>query len=377
MLACQRRFFDLPDSVAYLNCASQAPLAHSVIEAGRAGLALKRQPWKIGAEHFFDLPERARGLFARLIGADAEGVAIVPAASYGLAVAAANLPLAPGRDVLVLAEDFPSNVYTWRAHAARSGATVRTVARPADDDWTGAVLAGLDERIAIAALPNVHWTDAGLLDLVRIGARCREIGTALVLDVTQSVGALPIDVEAIAPDYLTAAGYKWLLGPYSLGFLYVAPHRRDGRPLEENWIAREGSEDFAALIDYRDRYQPGARRFDVGERANFALMPAAIAGLELLLGWSVPAIAERIGALTDRIADGAAGLGLTSTPINRRAGHFLGLRFPEAPPADILPRLAAHGVHVSRRGPSLRVSPHVYNDEADVRRLIEALAALV
>ena len=202
----------------------------------------------------------------------------MPAASYGLAVAAANLRCAPGARILLLAEQFPSNVYTWRELAKQRGGEVLTIARPPDDDWTGAVLAALDERVAIAALPHCHWTDGGLLDLVAIGRRCREVGSALVLDVTQSLGALPLDLAAVAPDFLVCPGYKWLLGPYSQGYLYVAPQHRDGRPLEHNWIAREGSEDFARLIDYRERYQPGARRFDVGERSNFALLPVGIVG---------------------------------------------------------------------------------------------------
>ncbi|WGF87123.1 aminotransferase class V-fold PLP-dependent enzyme [Marinivivus vitaminiproducens] len=377
MLPCQRHLFDLPDDIAYLNCAAHSPLAHAVVEAGGSGLRQKVRPWAIGREHFFELPETARALYAELIGADADGIAIVPAASYGLATAAANLSIGPGRDVLILAEDFPSNVHTWRAQAARSGAAVVTVARPADDDWTEAVLARLDERIAVAALPNVHWTDGGLLDLARIGERCRALGAALVLDTTQSTGALPLDLDAVRPDFMVAAGYKWLMGPYSLGYLYVAPHRRDGRPLEQNWIAREGSEDFASLIDYRDAYQPGARRFDVGERANFALVPASIAALEMLRDWSVPAVAATLAGLTAGIAERAAALGLASAPAHRRCGHFLGLRFPDAPPPDILARLAEAGVHVSVRGRSLRVSPHVYNTQDDVDRLIGALARLV
>jgi selenocysteine lyase/cysteine desulfurase len=377
MIPCQRDLFDLPGDVAYLNCAYMSPLLRRAAEVGAAALARKCRPWTISPEDFFADSERARGLFAALLGATPDDVAIVPAASYGLALAAANLPLAPGLRILVLAEQFPSNVYAWRELAQRAGGAVLTVERPADGDWTGAVLAGLDERVAIAALPHCHWTDGGLLDLVAIGRRCRAVGSALVLDVTQSLGALPLDLAAVAPDFLVCAGYKWLLGPYSLGYLYVAPQHQGGRALEQNWIARQGSEDFASLSLYSERYQPGARRFDVGERSNFALLPVSIVGLEQLLAWGVAAIAATLAAHTQAIAGRAAGLGLRAVAAERRAGHFLGLRFPEGVPPGLPERLAEERVYVSLRGDSLRVTPHLYNHQQDLDRLFEVLRSVL
>src|SRR5262249_26354871 len=157
-------------------------------------------------------------------------------------------------------------------------------------------------------------------------AACRRVGAALCIDATQSLGALPLDVAHMQPDFLVAAGYKWLLGPYSLGFLYVAPKGRDAEPIENNWIARANPQGFAALVTYRAEFQPGARRFDVGERSNFALVPAAHASLELLLGWGIPRIQATLKARTDAIAARAGGeYGIGSVPPQRRAGHYLGL----------------------------------------------------
>ena len=376
-IPCQRHLFDLPEDVAYLNCAYMSPLLKRAAEIGAEAIGRKLRPWLIHAQDFFTDSERARARFAALLGARADDIALVPAASYGLALAAANLPVAAGERILVLAEQFPSNVYTWRALGARTGAEVVTIERPADRDWTGAVLAGLDQRVAITALPHCHWTDGGLLDLAAIGARCREVGSALVVDATQSLGALPLDLAAIRPDYLVCPGYKWLLGPYSLGYLYVAPQHRDGRPLEQNWIARSGSEDFARLIDYQDAYQPGARRFDVGERSNFALLPVGLVGLEQLLAWGVDRIAATLAAKTAAIAERAAGLGLAALPAHLRGGHYLGLRFLRGAPQRLPERLAEERVYVSVRGDSLRVTPHLYNDETDVERLFAVLHAVL
>jgi selenocysteine lyase/cysteine desulfurase len=377
MIPCQRHLFDLPAEVAYLNCAYMSPLLKRAAAVGAEAIARKCRPWTISADDFFTDSERARASFARLLGAGADDIAIVPAASYGLAIAARNLRLAAGERILVLAEQFPSNVFAWRELAAQRGAEILTVARPADGDWTAAVLAELDERVRIAALPHCHWTDGGLLDLVAIGARCRDLRSALVIDATQSLGALPLDLGRVRPDYLVCAGYKWLLGPYSLGYLYVAPEHQDGRPLEQNWIAREASEDFARLIDYADRYQPGARRFDMGERSNFALLPVGIVGLEQLHAWGVEEIARTLAAKTAALAERAGVLGLTSLPAGRRAGHYLGLGLPQGMAPGLPERLARERVHVSLRGASLRVTPHLYNDDADLDRLFAVLDAVL
>jgi len=371
-----RALFDIPEDIAYFNCAYLSPLLRAAVAAGEAGLRRKAQPWRIAPVDFFDEAEHARGLFARLIGAAAEDVAIVPAASYGVATAARAVPVQPGQRIVVLAEQFPSNVYAWREAARTTPADLVTVPRPEDGDWTGAVIAALDDRTAVAALPNCHWADGGLLDLERIGTRCREVGAALVLDLTQSLGALPFDVGRVRPDAVIAAGYKWLLGPYSLGFTYLAPHRQDVTPIEHNWIDRAGSEDFAGLVAYRDEYQPGARRFDVGERANFALMPVAIAALEQILEWRVEGIATSLRARTDGIEAGARARGIVpSLAREARAGHFLGLRLPAGSAVRVAERLAREQVFVSVRGETLRVTPHLHNTDADADRLLEALGA--
>ena len=375
IIPSQRHLFSLPDDVAYLNCAYMSPLLDAVVAAGQQAVALKAQPWRISPPDFFATPERTRTLFAQLVGAQPEDIAAVPSCSYGTATAAANLPVAKGRSLVVLEDQFPSNVYPWRDLAAAKGGRMVTVPRGGNDGWTPRILEAIDGDTAVVALPHCHWTDGSLVDLAAVGRRCREAGAALVVDLTQSIGALPFDIAEVEPDFMVAAGYKWMMGPYSLGFLYVAPKWQGGRPLEHNWIARAGSEDFARLVNYRMEFQPGARRFDVGEGANFALMPMAVAALEQLHAWGVANIAETLAALTGAIAEQAAGLGLSASDASQRAGHFLGLRFPKGMPAGLPERLGREQVYVSVRGDSLRVTPHLYNTQADVERLIAVLKA--
>jgi selenocysteine lyase/cysteine desulfurase len=367
MLPDQRHLFPSFEGVTYLNCAYLGPQLKTVTAAGLEAVTGKERPWELTPDKFFTGAEALRSTFAALIGADAEGVAFVPSVSYGVGVAAANLPL-DGRSTLMLADDFPSDVYGWRL-----AGPVVTVPRPGDDDWTAAILDVLDERIGVVAVPHVHWTDGTLVDLVRVGEAARSVGAALVVDATQSLGAFPLDVEAVRPDFLVAAGYKWLLGPYALGYLWAAPRHREGTPLEANWINREASDDFTRLIDYRDAYQPGARRYDVGERSNFVLVPMAQAALTQLSEWGVAEVAETVAALTSYVADGASGLGLDVAPAHLRGPHLMGLRFPGGLPDGLPARLAEERIHVSVRGDSIRVAPHVYNTEADCDRLLTAL----
>jgi selenocysteine lyase/cysteine desulfurase len=364
----------VPEDVAYFDTANLAPQLHAVREAGEAALERRGRPWTISAGDWFVDVERLRRLFAQIIGASAEGVALVPATSYGLAAAARNLPLAAGQRVLVLAEEYPSGIYTWRAAARRSGAEILTVTRESGQTWTDAVLAALDERVGIVSVPNVHWTDGSLVDLSRISARVRELGTRLVIDASQSVGAMPLDVGELQPDFLVSVGYKWLLGPFGVGYLYVAEEHREGEPLEENWILRAGSEDFARLVDYRDEYQPGARRFDVGGRTKFELTPMAIAALEQIIGWEVPRIAATLARQTSEIALRAAGLGLDPVPDEQRGPHLLGVGLPEGARGRALSALADLNCFVALRGSSLRIAPHLHTTDEDVERLFQGLA---
>jgi len=372
-LSGQRAAFAVPPEIAYFNTANLSPQLHGVRAAGEQALRRRGRPWEIsGADWFADV-ERLRTLFGRLVGADAEAVALVPATSYGFAVAARNLALRAGDRVVVLAEEYPSGIYTWRAATRQAGAEIVTARREAGQTWAEAVLEVLDERVAVVSVPQVHWTDGALVDLDAVSARSHEIGAKLVIDGSQSIGAMPFDVARVRPDFVVSVGYKWLLGPFGVGYLYVAEQHRDGVPVEQNWIVRDGSEDFARLVDYRDEYQPGARRFDVGGRTKFELVPMAIAALEQLHTWRVDRIAAALAPLTARIAEQVAPLGLDPLPAERRGPHLLGVKLPASRGTDLVAALAEAGCYASVRGQSLRIAPHLHVTDADVARLVTAL----
>ena len=375
MIPCQRALFDLPRDRVYLNAAYMGPMPKAATEAGQQSYRTKSQPWLYDVQQdFFDKPDTLRGQAADLFGSTRDDIALVPAASYGLATAARNLAPQKRTEILVLDGQFPSHVYVWRALAEAHHCRVRTVKRSGNQSWTDALLAAISPATSIVACPQVHWADGGQLDLPVISDAARRQGAALVLDLTQSLGALPFDLPAIQPDFAVAAGYKWLLGPYSMAYLYVAPHQQEGEALEENWIVRDRAEDFARLVDYSDDYAPGARRFDMGERSAFQLVPAASAALGQILDWGVAELSETLAARTAEIAAATASLGLTDdTP--DRAPHYLALTLPSGSPADLVTQLAARQIHVSQRGDKLRVTPYLYNDAEDIAAFCDGLKA--
>ena len=383
VLTCQRGQFNIPAGLHYLNCAYMGPLPRVAEEAGVLGLRMKRDPSAILPHHFFDTSLELRRLFSRLIGnADPTRISIGPGVSYSVAIAAKNLPLSSDQNVVLTYEQFPSNMHAWARKAQDVNADLRVIGPPdtihRGASWNTEILTAIDSATAVVSLPTVHWTDGTIFDLVEIGRRCREVGAALVVDGTQSVGALPFDVNVVRPDVLMCSGYKWLLGPYSVGLTYFGPRFDDGEPLEETWIGREGSEDFEHLVDYRAGYQPGAIRYDVAQRSNFALLPVAVASLRLIIEWQPARIQAYCKGLTGNFFEEVEELGFTVEDAHWRSAHLFGLRMPKGLElVELQQALKARGVSASLRGSALRVSPNVYNDAEDVSALLEGLRQAV
>ena len=379
----QRHLFSLPDGEHYLNGAYMSPMPKRVADTGIAGIARKTVPSGIHAEDFFRDTERVRTLFAHLIHAiDSSRVAIIPAVSYGIATVARNTRFESGQNIVVADEQFPSNVYAWREAARRHGVELRTVApphgMPRAEAWNARMIDAIDQRTVIVAVAPVHWTDGTRFDLEAIGARARDCDAAFIVDGTQSVGAMPFDVHRVSPDALICAGYKWLLGPYSLGVGYFGPRYDGGIPLEEGWIARRGSEDFRRLVDYQDDYQPGALRYDVGQRSNFILMPMLVAALEQVLAWDLNEVQAYCRTLTEELFAELGALGFEVEEERWRGGHLFGLHAPShVDLAEVQRQLQTRRVSVSLCGSAIRVSPHVYNDTSDVAVLLDVLRAHV
>ena len=376
-IGSQRSLFDVPPGIAYFNTAYNSPQLNESRARLVAGAASKSQPWERPPGDFFDDAERIRVLAAELFGGDADGWAVVPAASYGVSTAARAIEptLKVNARIVLLDEEFPSNVLPWRRVAAEAGATIVTVPRPSDGDWTAATLAAITSGVRVVAAGHCHWTNGARVDLSAVARACRAVGAALVLDATQSLGAMPLDLADVQPDFLVAAGYKWLLCPYGFGLLYVAPAWRDARPLEETWLARANSSNFATLVQYNDTYLPGARRFEVGEKCTSTILPGAIAALEQLQRWSLPVVARSLAAINVRLQDRLEALGFELPPPSQRCPHLFGAQMPSHVSGNLVGFLREHNVFVSQRGSSIRFAPHLHITEGDIEQLFTALAS--
>ena len=382
MLTCQKDAFSLDPSVHYLNCAYMSPLSKSVEAVGVEAIKRKRSPADILPDDFFATPKQVKKAFAALLESrKADQVALFPSVSYGIASVAANVSVDRGQNLVLLHEQFPSNVYTWMRLAEERGCSIRTVFPPDSTDaamqhqqWNASILEAIDADTAAVAVPVVHWADGTLFDIPAIRRKTREVGAALIIDGTQSVGALPFPVEELDPDALIVAGYKWLFGPYSCAMGWIGDRFLDGTPLEENWINRLGSEQFAGLVDYEPSYQPGATRFDVGEKSNFFLLPMMEEALKQVTRWTPAGIQEYCAALLAPFADRIRHAGYRLAPEHTHAAHLFGIRMPEGRSTESVRKaLWSHRVSVSVRGSAVRIAPHVYNDLEDMAALVDAL----
>jgi selenocysteine lyase/cysteine desulfurase len=378
MLASQRALFEMPRHICYLNAASYSPLPLRTQEAGRAAVGRKGTPWTLEPTFANGQHERARAAAARLIRADPADMALIPSISYGVATAAKVLTIDRGARVIVLENDHSSPVLEWQTRADAQGFAVETIRRPDDGDWTSAVLAAIERSdappVGLASISSVHWSDGGLIDIEKVGAALRQRGASFLIDATHSAGVLPMDVRRLDPDFVIFPTYKWLLGPYGRAFLYVAKRHQGAIPLEQTAFGRRNvrAENEVYFADVS--YLPDARRFDMGERDHFISMEMASIGMEMMAEWGASAVVQRLLMLTERIADGLGGFGVGVPERGLRAPHILSLDFKDGMPTGLVEGLATEGIYVAARLGRMRISPHVYNDEADADRFVAALA---
>lgn len=365
--------------MTYLNGAYMSPLPAVVEEAGIRAISGKRNPISITPDRFFEGPEEAKKLFGALVNAPAEQVAIVPSVSYGLANAVQNLPLEGKDHVLIVGEEFPSDYYAFHRLYPDHGISLIPVTAPSTGDgrgesWNNALITAIRPGTAAVVLSMVHWADGTLFKLEEISKACKANKASLIVDGTQSVGAIPVDVANMGIDVLVCAGYKWLLGPYAIGFAYYSEAFNEGKPIEESWMNRMGSDDFANLTRYADEYRPGAARYNMGESSNFILMAMMIEALKLVHELKPARIQAHCRKLAEGFKEEWEAMGFWVENEKWRAGHLFGLGLPpELDKSALMVYLREKQIYTSLRGNFLRISPHIYNTRKDLEALSEAL----
>lgn len=372
-----RHLFLLEEEITYLNSASMSPMLVAAKVAGLEGLETRATPWKITAADWLAKTEILRELVSRVFQTHPDNIALIPSASYGLAAAAKNLRPGKGKEILVLAQQFPSNYYVWEDLARKQQLELVTVERSNKKSLTESILEKISGNTGIVAIPNCHWIDGTWIDLQQISDAVKTVGTYLVLDVTQSLGVLPTDITRIQPDFAVAAGYKWMMSPYSMGYMYVAPQHQDtGDPLEYSWITRANNGDYTQLTNYTDSYRTGARKFDMGEFPQHIQLPIAIAGIKQLLDWKVDFIQSELKKLTDIINDYKMQRGLLHAS-NIQAGHICSIPLDGTDINSFKARLQRENIVVGFRGTSARISPHLHNDQNDMFKVLDCIRASI
>ncbi len=354
-----------------------SPMLKKVEKAGIKGLKRKRKPFQITAEDFFQEMETVRLLYSELIdNPEPNRVVLIPSVSYGMANIVKNLPFKSGR-ILLIDEQFPSNVYPWKTldeEKFKIDFIVAPDSTRRGQSWNEKILKSINEETRLISMGHVHWSDGTLFQLQEIRKRLDDVGGLLVIDGTQSVGALPFSIQEIRPDALICAAYKWLMGPYAIGLAYYGAAFDDGFPIEESWINRKESDDFANLVNYETDYRPGALRYEVGQHSNFILLPMLITALKQVIRWSPVGIQEYCHELMKGAFEEISELNFEVEKMPFRAHHLFSLRTKNPKSIESIKKsLKKNKVSVSLRGKSIRIAPNVYNDEMDVRKLLKAL----
>ena len=376
---CQIDKFIIEGNKTYLNCAYMSPMLKIVEEAGINGLKTKRAPHNILPEDFFSGVNALKKAFAKLINLDEhERIAISSSVSYGLANITNNIQLKESDNIILIGDQFPSNVYPWMELTKKYNANLKFINKPNSENnagraWNKKILNSINKQTKVVAMGLLHWADGTIYDIEKIRKKTKEVDALLIIDGTQSIGVMPFDIKETQPDALICAGYKWLMGPYGIGLSYYGPFFDNGKPIEESWINRKNSEDFSNLINYEDEYGEYARRYSVGQQSNFINISMLKAGIDQLNHWGIENVYKYIESITTPCFPLLNKKNTWYEDSKFRSSHLFGIR-PKKNLKKILEKIRENNIFISLRGDIIRVSPSVYNTKEDVQKLFECIS---
>jgi selenocysteine lyase/cysteine desulfurase len=369
--------FGLDSETIWLNTAHQGAIPALAASAAREAVDWKLRPHELTSERFSAVPARVRQAAARWIAAEPQDVFLANGASLGIHQIAAALDLTAGDDVVLMHGDFPSNVLPW-LRLTRRGVSVRRL-KPTSSPVLEPreIAAALRPETRVVCLSWVHSLSGWTLDIEAIGRACREAGTAFVVNVTQGLGARPFDVRTAPVDALVCAGWKWLCGPYGVGFGWL---RREFRarldPPNRYWLAQQTADELGSDRDPAEEDPPDTiRRFDLFATANFFNFHPWAAALEYLMDRGPRAIEAHDQLLVSRLLDGLPSSFRTVSPRDpARRSTLVVVSHADAELNRRVHRaLLAAGIHVAFRRGNLRIAPHLYNGTDQIDRLLGVL----
>ncbi len=366
-----RQLMPVATKWAYLDHAAVAPIPATTADAVRrwaeqAALQgeLACTEWKLRLRH---TRERA----ATLLGCDVDEIALVGNTTTGINLVAFGLEWRPGDNVVFPASEFPTNQYPWLA-LARLGIEPRRVEVQPGRPLLDSLRAACDRNTKLIAVSWVQFADGYRIDLADLCQMARQVGALTCVDAIQGLGVFPINVKEIPVDFLAADGHKWLLGPEGAGIFYVRKEHLDRmKPIGIGWQSVVHAHDFHRI---ELNLKPSAERFEGGSHNSVGMIGLG-ESLSLLTRLEPARIALRVLELTDYACEGLTGLGARIIS-NRSPGLKSGIvafELPGVDPHEIKQRCYEAGIVLSVRGGRLRISPHAYNNEEDVDRLLGVL----
>ncbi len=369
-LSVYRKEFPVTETLVYMNHAGVSPTSTRARDAVAEWFEGCVKRGILEEEGWVKTAEECRSRFAKLIGASAEEVSFVRNTSHGLALAAEGLSWKPGDRVAVATEiEYPSNVYVWQ-HLGDRGVEVDKIEAPDGAVTPEAVEAALSPKTRLVAVSSAQYSTGAVADLATIGALCKDRGLLFCVDGIQTVGALDIDVKQVGAHFLSADSHKWLLGMHGLGALYVSSEIVDQvRPVIVGWKSTTDAWNFDRAFF---ELLPDARKFEEGS-LPWALIVGFHAALEILEEIGIPTIGTHINGLLERLAIGLDMLGAQVFPPPEMRQHILTFTHPKADSNQLLSQLTERGFVISCRRGRIRVSPHLYNTNAEIEKLLAAV----
>jgi cysteine desulfurase / selenocysteine lyase len=362
----------------FFNHAGVAPCPQAGADAMKHFCDELRNGVYLGTRWYADI-EILRRSAARLMNAEASEVCFVKNTSEGICTVAKGIDWQFGDRIVTTNIEYPANIYPWMEVSRRHGAELVMVEEITNADGRRevplqAILQEIEKpRTRLVALSHVEFASGQRHDIAAIGRACRERGVLFCVDAIQSLGVLPVDVKAMCIDYLAADGHKWLLGPEGAGVFYVRQDLQDRtRPLAVGWMNVINADDYG---DYDYTLKADARRYECGSY-NIVGLLGLKASLELLAGIGTDALAARLKTLTDRLIAGLQrkGYDIVSPRGQGQWSGIVSFTSKTHPHQPIVPSLRKdHRTEIALREDRLRASPHFYNTETQIDRLIDLL----
>lgn len=362
------------DDATYLNFAAHAPIPRVALNAVQASVAAKMRPHIVDDLSFFSVAASLRLTLATLIEASPDEIALTSGAGAGLAAIAYALKWSAGDEVIIARGEFPVQFATWKPMEAREGIKVQIVVPQGQFIQADDLIAAMTPRTRVVSVSHVRFDDGSMLDVSSLAAVCKRNGTLLALDVSQSCGAIPMDVGSLGADFVVCAGYKYLLSPWGTGFLWTKAQNLDSlRPGPYNWLS-QGVESFARLNFVDPEPAPTLSRWDSAEAAtiynfNLTVMEASA---RFVLNASPALIRDHNQALInyffERLPEGYR---LASPPQAPQRGVFGCIEVGSRGDTECLYQtLRDERFVVALREGKIRVAPHLLNSTEDIDRLL-------